>query len=182
MINHFKADNYSYKGLQDIISFNANNINLFNKNIEMFDLNLKFKNSAVLIERAMPNILFIISVLEDILPKMINSIKQVTNIINAINKDKSKLIDIDNITDELYIKCQKPFYEAYRTLKTVKEHDRIKKIKGLTPKLDNLINLIADSQNYTNELRWAILEHDADLSPVGTTYSDINDLINDLKS
>lgn len=105
--------------------------------------------------------------------KMIEEIKIQNKEIDADNKISSQLEKAQSIIHDLY-------QELILRRESGRTDSRLSADDGIEEVYSEAIAAAADLQNNLNDLRWQILEHDADLSPVSKSYTDARELIKDL--
>ena len=107
---------------------------------------------------------------------------------NAINSIDSldAIIDQDNNISSQLEKAQSSINSLYDVLISKREagrnDDRLTDDDGIEDAYNEAIAAAADLHNSLNTLRWAIGEHDADMSPVSKSHSNMDDLIKELSS
>lgn len=107
---------------------------------------------------------------------------------NAINSIDSldAIIDQDNNISSQLEKAQSSINSLYDVLISQRESgrndDRLTDDDGIEDAYNEAIVAAADLHNSLNTLRWAIGEHDADMSPVSKSHSNMDDLIKELSS
>ncbi len=99
----------------------------------------------------------------------------------------SEVIDHDDSTAQLLEQVEKKAQDVY-DLYTRKMQSAIddKKLNGdhkedVVSEYKQTLELLAEFHNLLSELRWAIMEHDADVAEEAGTYSNIEDLSAHLK-
>lgn len=93
-------------------------------------------------------------------------------------------IDIDNEIASKLEKAQLTVYNVYNELKLKRKSGRsdprLLEEDGIEDSYTEAITAAAELQNKLNDLRWNLLEHDADLSTSSKTYTNAQELIRDL--
>jgi hypothetical protein len=73
--------------------------------------------------------------------------------------------------------------ELIRRRQAARADHRVKDEDGLVDEFSRTISCVADLHNAINALRWALGEHDADLSPIsGPAFESVDDLLDHLES
>lgn len=104
-------------------------------------------------------------------------IEAVENIEDVIDQDDSVSVQLEqaqNRINDLYNEL------VIRRL-AGRNDNRLIKEDGIEDAYTEAIEAVADLHNQLNALRWAINEHDADISPVSKSFSDPEELIKFLK-
>lgn len=82
--------------------------------------------------------------------------------------------------------AQAEVYRVYKLLidkrKAAREDTRLTEEDGIEFAYDEAIAAAADLHNNVNALRWAIAEHDAELSSVSKTYDNMEEMLADLEA
>lgn len=106
-------------------------------------------------------------------------------ILKFINEFDAVIDEDDVITTKLE-QAQESVLNLYNALRSKREFanedHRLNADDGIEDAFTEAISASADLQNNINELRWHILEHDADYSQVSKTYRSMDDLLKDLSS
>ncbi|WP_090703468.1 hypothetical protein [Nitrosomonas aestuarii] len=106
--------------------------------------------------------------------------------------EKIKLLDGDTAIDPedsvatSLQKTQSSILNVYNELiarrQSGRDDVRLSEGDGIEHVYTEAISAAADLHNNLNELRWHILEHDADISSSGKAYTDVNELLKNLAS
>lgn len=95
-------------------------------------------------------------------------------------------IDEEGELLETFDKAQTSVGGLYSTLigkrRSAQEDPRLIEDDGIEFAYDEVIAAVADLHNNLNTLRWAIAEHDADLSPVSKPYNNVEKLLGELEA
>lgn len=95
-------------------------------------------------------------------------------------------IDPDDVIVPRYEKAQSDVCNIYNELiqkrTAARENPFLVDEEAIEESYTTAISAAAELQNSLNDLRWHILEHDADYSQESTPYSNIDDLLRDLSS
>ncbi|MBS0496109.1 MAG: hypothetical protein JSR51_00460 [Proteobacteria bacterium] len=93
-------------------------------------------------------------------------------------------IDSDNTIAQKLEETQSIVHSVYNELIQRRESGRcdtrLSEDDGIEAAYTEAIIAAAELQNKLNDLRWSILEHDADLSPISAPYTSAEDLIKSL--
>ena len=126
-----------------------------------------------------------ISSLNRLTAQLNSDLKFSENAIHSIN-DMDTVIDQDNNISSQLEKAQSSINSLYDVLISQRESgrndDRLTDDDGIEDAYNEAIVAAADLHNSLNTLRWAIGEHDADMSPVSKSHSNMDDLIKELSS
>lgn len=99
-------------------------------------------------------------------------------------KDINDEIDPEGSISEQLEKAQTTVNKLYDNLiirrESSREDERLSDEDGIEDAYTEVIAAAADLQNNLNDLRWAINEHDADLSKTSKTYTNAKELLKDL--
>ncbi len=103
--------------------------------------------------------------------------------LTAVLKDIDGEIDRDGLISEQLEKAQASVNELYNVLIKKREYGRDDEMlsdDGIEDAYTEVIAVASDLHNNLNDLRWAINEHDADLSKTSKTYTNAKELLKDL--
>lgn len=109
----------------------------------------------------------------DYAEKFMREIDHTTPEIDPDNTIASKLDETQSIVCRVY-------NELIQRRESGRHDTRLCEEDGIEAAYTEAIAAAADLQNNLNDLRWHILEHDADLSPISSSFNNAEDLIQNL--